>query len=79
MLKMMSSSIWVNRLVRLQFYVSFNFIYTSHKKKWVSLVKKWLVFKKFTRAYLFQIVLEIIWLPILIIYMKKLLSSDWLR
>ena len=39
------------------------------------------IFSKTTnlRAYLFQIALEIMWLPIQIIYMKKLLSSDWLR
>ena len=38
-----------------------------------------LIFEKFTRAYLFQIALEIMWLPILIIHMKKFLHSDWLR
>ena len=36
-----------------------------------------LVFEKFTRAYLFQIVLEIMWLPESITQRAKLLNADW--
>jgi len=35
-----------------------------------------LVFEKFTRAYLFQIALEIMWLPILIMHQKSWIMSE---
>ena len=38
-----------------------------------------LVFENFTRAHLVEIALEVVWLPVLIIYLKQFLQSDWLR
>ena len=37
------------------------------------------IFEKFTSAYQYQIALELMLLPILIIYIKKSRVSDWLK
>ena len=43
------------------------------------LVWFFLVFEKFTHAYLFQIALEIMWLPILISVWLSVKAAEWLK